>query len=249
MGLVDRIRKYIFETYIKPAVEKGIGHIELRAGDIYKGLLLNNRVPAVCNALGSKKSIEIYNTWLNELGYNVRVEASLIGGPPSGYGPGATYRYSFVKIDKHPSETETIELQYKSFGNVNTEHNYAEKDVTEDDARRIMSHHLGVPLYKKKLNINGKYKEFDLVNISHRIVGDFKNFKFRGQASAEISNMIEYIWVMEKLEKYTGTKWRKIIVGAGNRKTFETFARRYDPWLEDVEIYFIDKNGQVYKLR
>ena len=49
--------------------------------------------------------------------------------------------------------------------------------------------------------------------------------------------------------KYTRTKWRKIIVGAGNRKTFETFARRYDPWLEDVEIYFINNTGNIIKLR
>ena len=66
---------------------------------------------------------------------------------------------------------------------------------------------------------------------------------------AEMSNMIEYIWIMEKLEKYTGARRRKIIVGAGNRKTFETFVRRYNPWLEDVEVYYITQDHKIVKLR
>lgn len=112
-----------------------------------------------------------------------------------------------------------------------------------------MSNFLNVKLYKAKLDINGKLKEFDLVNEENRIVGDFKHFRYTGQAMAELSNIIECIWVMEKLEKYTQSKWRKIIVGAGNKKTFQTLARRYNPWLEDVEIYFIENNLTVVRLR
>lgn len=78
---------------------------------------------------------------------------------------------------------------------------------------------------------------------------DFKHFRYTGPAIAEMSNIVEYIWVMEKLEKYTGSKWRKVIVGAGNKKTFQTFARRHNPWLEDVEIYFIEEDRKVTRLR
>mgnify|MGYP000327148167 CR=1 FL=1 len=112
-----------------------------------------------------------------------------------------------------------------------------------------MSKYLGVPFYKEKLNINGKFKEFDLVNVMHRVVGDFKRFKYGGEASAEMSNLAEYVWLMEKLEKYTHMKWRKIIVGAGNIKTFQIFAKRYDQWLEDLEIYFITAQRKVIKIR
>ena len=236
MGLLDDIRRYIFEHYIKPAVEEGKEYIILKAGDIHREMLLVDRMPAVCNALGSKKSIDTYNSWLMKLGYNVRIKPLLINAPPSGYGSSVEYKYIFVKN----SEKEPIEIESSSTSS---------NDITEDDARRIMSQYLSVPLYKERLEINGKYKEFDLVNVAYRIVGDFKNFKYKGQASAEMSNIIEYIWIMEKLEKFTGTKWRKIIVGAGNKKTFETFAKRYDPWLEDVEIYYIDNEHRVIKLR
>ena len=112
-----------------------------------------------------------------------------------------------------------------------------------------MSSYLGIPLYKQRLNIFGKFKEFDLVNIEHRVVGDFKRFKYKGPAMAEMSNLVEYIWLMEKLEKYTNTQWRKIIVGAGNRKTFETFARRYNPWLGDLVIYFIMSDREVIRIK
>ena len=54
---------------------------------------------------------------------------------------------------------------------------------------------------------------------------------------------------MEKLEKYTNTQGRKIIVGAGNRKTFETFARRYNLWLEDLEINFITLEQKIVKIK
>ena len=56
-----------------------------------------------------------------------------------------------------------------------------------------MSSYLGIPLYKQRLNIYCKFKEFDLVNIEHRIVGDFKRFKYKGPAMAEMSNLVEYV--------------------------------------------------------
>ena len=111
----------------------------------------------------------------------------------------------------------------------------------EDVAKRVMERHLGVKLEKRKLNILGKYKEFDLVNVECSIVGDVKCFKFKGSApSAAFSNISECVWLMEKLEQSTGKRWRKMIVGMGNRETFVKYAKRYGPWLGDLEIYFID---------
>ena len=122
--------------------------------------------------------------------------------------------------------------------------------MNEEKARRIISEYLGIPLYKARLNVCGKYKEFDIVNVGSRIVGDIKGFTFKGQvASAEYSNLIEYLFIMERLEKCTREKWRKIIVGYGRRKIFEDFARRYNPWLGNLEIYFIKEDGSVQRIR
>jgi hypothetical protein len=54
---------------------------------------------------------------------------------------------------------------------------------------------------------------------------------------------------MEKLEESSGSKWRKIIVGSGNKKTFEEYAKHYHPWLSNVEIYFVNDEGEVQKIR
>ncbi len=251
MGLVDDIRRYVFQYYIKPAVDRGWDSITLRAGNIHREMHLYSRMPTVCTALGSSKSIEVFNMWLRELGYSVRVRLSSVNTPPSGYGANSYYTYSFIK---EPDEREGLipapspDAQ-DSFLNRRIHGRQEYEEITEDLARSIMSDYLGIQLYKERLNINGKFKEFDLVNVEHRVVGDFKCFKYKGPAMAEMSNMIEYIWIMEKLEKYTGARWRKIIVGAGNRKTFETFVRRYNPWLEDVEVYYITQNHKIVKLR
>jgi hypothetical protein len=112
-----------------------------------------------------------------------------------------------------------------------------------------MEKHFGVKLEKKRLNIFGKYKEFDLVNVEHAIVGDVKFYQFRGNPSAQFSTLSEYVWLMEKLEQFTGRKWRKFIVGLGNKETFERYAKIYSPWLGDVEIYFINDDRNLEILR
>ena len=122
-------------------------------------------------------------------------------------------------------------------------------EEAEDLAKEKMSHVFGVPLDKEKLKIFGKLKEFDLVNIRARVVGDVKRLTTETVASAEEADMCKYVWLMEKLEASTGWKWRKFIVGFGNRRIFDRFAKNYNPWLDDVEIYFIDHKSQVHKLR
>ena len=118
----------------------------------------------------------------------------------------------------------------------------------EEQAREVLSQLFGVPLKKEKLMIFGKLKEFDLVNIRARIVGDVKRYTVKNP-TAEMKEISEYVWLMEKLEASTGWKWRKIIVGAGRRSVFEKYARNYDAWLGNVEIYFMNEEGKLDKLR
>ncbi|RLE49287.1 MAG: hypothetical protein DRJ31_05425 [Candidatus Methanomethylicota archaeon] len=233
MGLVNEIRAYVFEKYIKPAFDKGEAFVTIRAGDVHKEMGLRNRIPAVCTALGANKAMEYFSERLRKLGHKITVILDSSETPPSGYGASAQYTYTFEHDQEQSNEYFSNE----------------EYEVTEDEARKLMSEYLSIELYKARLNIRGKYKEFDLVNEKHGIVGDFKNLKFKGQASAEMSNIVEYVWLMEKLEHYTKKKWRKIIVGAGNKETFEKFAKKYDPWLNDLEIYFITSNHKILKIR
>ena len=133
---------------------------------------------------------------------------------------------------------------------VTTEEANVERFDPEAVARRVMERYLGVKLEKRRLNIFGKYKEFDLVNVENNIVGDVKYFRFRGSTpSAEFSNISEYVLLMERLEQYTRKKWRKMIVGMGNKETFVKYAKSYGPWLGDLEIYFIDENEQLEVIR
>ena len=87
-----------------------------------------------------------------------------------------------------------------------------EKDKidAESIAKEVMEDYLGVMLEKRNLNIFGKYKEFDLVNLEEAIVGDVKYYTFKGYPSAEFSTISEYIWLMEKLEQSSGRKWEKV---------------------------------------
>ena len=120
----------------------------------------------------------------------------------------------------------------------------------ESQIRSIISKFLGISLSKERLSIYGKEKEFDLVNIENRVVGDIKSYRYSGATpSAEFSTICEYVWLMEKLEESSREKWTKIIVGSGNREIFEKYARIYHPWLGNVEIYFVDNTGKVEKIR
>ena len=137
------------------------------------------------------------------------------------------------------------------------ESTYEEVSETKSDepdpeaiAREIMEGYFKVKLKKRKLNIFGKYKEFDLVNVERGIVGDVKCYKFRGSnPSAEFSSISEYVWLMEKLEQSTGKRWRKFIVGMGNKEVFEKYAKLYGPWLGDLEIYFINEGKKLEIIR
>lgn len=52
LGLVDDMRKHVFYHHIKPAIDRGLKSITLRASDAHSELHLRNRVPAVCSVLG-----------------------------------------------------------------------------------------------------------------------------------------------------------------------------------------------------
>ena len=62
----DKIRDFANVYYIQPAREKKAISVVIRAGDVARALKLQDRIPAVCSALGAKAFAERYNVRLIE---------------------------------------------------------------------------------------------------------------------------------------------------------------------------------------
>jgi len=160
----------------------------------------------------------------------------------SGYcdGCGRNKLINYVKLPREGRTVKTPVPQYSS--------EYSNLD--EERIRRVISNFLRMPLFKEKLSIFGKEKEFDIVNIEEKVVGDIKIYRYSGSTpSAEFSTISEYVWLMEKLEASSQSRWRKIIVGSGKKEIFEKYAKNYHPWLSNVEIYFVNDRREVFKIR
>jgi hypothetical protein len=58
MILADQIRQYAFSTYIQPVQAVNPSHtmpVTIVSRDVVKGMMLNDRTPAVCQALDAQK--------------------------------------------------------------------------------------------------------------------------------------------------------------------------------------------------
>jgi hypothetical protein len=69
--------------------------VVINAGDVHRALALNNRVPLVCAALGSKK-------FLTEHGLRILSKT----GPPSGQSTTVTFTYEIVRSESQPTADE-----------------------------------------------------------------------------------------------------------------------------------------------
>lgn len=108
-------------------------------------------------------------------------------------------------------------------------------------ARQAIEKELDADLDGGGIDINGKIKNFDLMNKSKKIVGDIKNYavtKAGNVPVAKFSTLNEYVWQMQLLEKYSGEHWRKILVIGEDLDMIKMYIKTFDKWLEDVEIYY-----------
>jgi hypothetical protein len=85
----DLVRQHASDQYLAAARKRGDRTVTINVGTIHKALALNNRVPLVCAALGSKK-------FLTE--NHLRLISKT--GPPSGQSTTVTYTYEFVFKEK-----------------------------------------------------------------------------------------------------------------------------------------------------
>jgi hypothetical protein len=82
----DVVRRHAYEKYISAARRRKQKTVAINVGEVHRALALNNRVPLVCAALGSKK-------FLTEHGLRLVSKT----GPPSGQSTTVTFTYEIVE--------------------------------------------------------------------------------------------------------------------------------------------------------
>lgn len=91
----DSIRHSAQRSYVHPARHRGLKRFSINVGEVHRSLALRNRVPLVCQALGSEKFLEANSLKL--------VSKT---GPPSGQSTTVTYTYEFVDSGTHSEPAE-----------------------------------------------------------------------------------------------------------------------------------------------
>lgn len=122
----------------------------------------------------------------------------------------------------------------------------------EVKARKAIEEELGIKLQSEKVNINGKFKNFDLVNLENKVVGDVKHYKTTSggnRPSAKFSTLNEYVWLMQLLEKFENTKWRKLFVVGEDIEMLKKHIIEFEVWLGDIEFYYYSVNSGIKKIR
>jgi hypothetical protein len=84
----DAVRRHAYEKYISVARRRREKIVSINVGEVHRALALNNRVPLVCAALGSKK-------FLTEHGLRILSKT----GPPSGQSTTVTFTYEVVRSE------------------------------------------------------------------------------------------------------------------------------------------------------
>jgi hypothetical protein len=96
----DAVRRHAYEKYISAARRRREKTVAINVGEVHRALALNNRVPLVCAALGSKK-------FLTEHGLRILSKT----GPPSGQSTTVTFTYEIVRPE---SQKPTAEEAWQS---------------------------------------------------------------------------------------------------------------------------------------
>src|SRR5437879_13419178 len=91
----DAVRRHAYEKYISAARRRKEKTVAINVGEVHRALALNNRVPLVCAALGSKK-------FLTEHGLRIVSKS----GPPSGQSTTVTFTYEIVHKKKEHTRPE-----------------------------------------------------------------------------------------------------------------------------------------------
>jgi hypothetical protein len=89
----EDVREYVEKRYINDSRKKGVRRFTVNAGEVHRGLGLQNRVPLVCTALQSQKFLDRHGLKL--------VEKS---GPASGLSTKLNLTFEFAEQAPVPKE-------------------------------------------------------------------------------------------------------------------------------------------------
>jgi len=101
----DAVRRHAYERYISAARRRREKTVAINVGEVHRALALNNRVPLVCAALGSKK-------FLSEHGLRIMSKT----GPPSGQSTTVTFTYEFEEAVQKPASGLDAFLALRGIG-------------------------------------------------------------------------------------------------------------------------------------
>jgi hypothetical protein len=101
----DAVRRHAYDKYISAARRRKEKTVAINAGEVHRALALNNRVPLVCAALGSRK-------FLTEHGLRIVSKT----GPPSGQSTTVTFTYEIVEGNRKPAEGLDAFLALRGIG-------------------------------------------------------------------------------------------------------------------------------------
>jgi hypothetical protein len=93
----DVVRRHAYEKYVSAARRRREKTVSINVGEVHRALALNNRVPLVCAALGSKK-------FLTEHGLRIVSKT----GPPSGQSTTVTFTYEIMKPELQKRSAEEV---------------------------------------------------------------------------------------------------------------------------------------------
>ena len=85
MSQADEIRKHVYEKHIQPAKDRGDKSISVLAGNIANEMNLLERMPNVCQALGSIKLEKMYD-----------VKTNIKSSAPSGQSSTTRFTYNIL---------------------------------------------------------------------------------------------------------------------------------------------------------
>jgi hypothetical protein len=111
-------------------------------------------------------------------------------------------------------------------------------------AREAMGQYFGVKLFEK--NPRGFPKRFDMVSADESIVGDSKYLTLVNETRYPPAKMMEitgHVWLLEKVNAKT-----RFLVFGNQRDVPEKWLEKYGAYKQNVDFYFMDKNGFLEKL-
>jgi hypothetical protein len=99
----------------------------------------------------------------------------------------------------------------------------------------------GVKLEEQEVPIRNAKKKFDFVSSADGgYVGDAKFLTYAGNASAEMSGISEYVWLLQNVNAV-----HKFMVFGGDQKIPERWLKRWRSLANDIEFYFFENEKLI----